>query len=159
MTHEQFPRIVGIGSPHGADRAGWLVAERLRHRWTSGPMVQVLNTPLQLLDHLSECRSLLIIDACQAGLPAGSVIRLEWPDPRIREQGSLSSHGWGVGMVLELADRLGRLPDSVILFGLEVSTELTTAENERTLPDDFPGLANLEQAILSELAGYGLQSG
>jgi hydrogenase maturation protease len=63
---------------------------------------------------------LVIIDACLSGQPPGSIVRLVWPDRALQTRTGFSSHGLGVGAVLALAEHLGQIPPSVVLFGIEV---------------------------------------
>lgn len=141
-------QVLGIGSPHGADRAGWLLAGRLSQHPDPGATVRALSTPLELLDHLDDCKFLLIVDACRTGSEAGTVIRLSWPDSRIHAHQSLSSHGLGLGESLLLAEQLGKLPEKVVLLCLEVGdqTGALTGSAER-----IPGMDELERRVLDEL--------
>lgn len=140
--------IVGIGSPHGADQAGWIVANRLRQRGHLQQKIQILATPIEILDHFKSCDSLVIVDACQSGATPGTVCRLQWPDSRIMTHHSCSSHGWGLGESLLLAEQLGRLPSSVVLYGLEISQDLRIDKTHQTIP----GLDLLEQLILDDIS-------
>lgn len=146
-------KIIGIGSPHGADRAGWQLIERLSQRNDLAGHVCAVATPVEALNHLDRCEYLLLIDACHTDLEIGSVIRLQWPDRRLREHRSLSSHSWGVGETLALAEKLGRLPKTVVLLGLNVSQNepVTCAEQE------IPGLEDLEQRALREFAAWQIE--
>lgn len=64
-----------------------------------------------------------LADAVMSGAPAGSVYRIDaaaaplLPRPRCR-----STHGLGVAEAVELARALGRLPQSLIVFGIEGAT-------------------------------------
>lgn len=140
--------VLGIGSPYGADRIGWLLVDRLSQRTDLCATVAALSTPLELLDHLDGCQFLLIVDACRTGAAEGSVIRLSWPDRRIRAHQTLSSHGMGVGESLRLAEQLGKLPERVVLLCLEVGDQsgAPTGSAEST-----PGMDELEHRVLDEL--------
>src|SRR5688572_26163325 len=48
--------VVGIGSDHGDDRVGWLVADALQTRAPADVSVRHAKTPLDLLDWLDEIR-------------------------------------------------------------------------------------------------------
>jgi len=141
-------RVVGIGSPHGHDRVGWLLIERLSKRSDVSATVVRLSTPLELLDHLEECEFLLVVDACQTGAVEGSVIRLDWPDRRIQTHQSLSSHGMGIGESLQLAKRLGRLPEQVVLLCLEVREGMSL---KRGNEESIPGMDEFERRAVDEL--------
>lgn len=147
-------RIIGIGSPHGADRAGWLVAKRLAARSDLDASVCSVVNPLELMDHLDGCESLIVIDACITSSEVGSVIRLSWPDRRILSQRSLSSHGFGLGEAIQLADQLDRMPKSFVLYCLEIENSKI---EERTTDAPIPGIDELERQVLSEVARWNLE--
>jgi hydrogenase maturation protease len=113
-------KVVGLGSPQGDDQAAWQVVERLRAQLTPTVEASTIVEPTRLLDVLEGCTKLVLIDACRSGQPPGSIIRLEWPQPALQTRSGFSSHGLGVGAVLKLAENLGQLPLSVVLFGIEV---------------------------------------
>jgi len=141
-------QVLGMGSPHGADRAGWLLAERLLERTDLGATVRPLSTPLELLDHLDGCEFLLVVDACRTGADEGTVLRLSWPDSRIRAHQSLSSHGLGLGESLLLAEQLGKLPENVVLLCLEVADQTGAPTGSE---EPIPGMDELERRVLEEL--------
>ena len=105
--------------------------------------------PSQLLDHLGDCRRLILVDACHSNQPPGTILRLQWPDSRLRSQRRRSSHALGLGDALALAETLGWLPPRVIVWGVEISRcepgEDLTPEVRRALPE-------LERQVLQELA-------
>lgn len=140
--------VLGVGSPHGDDAAGWRVVEMLRQRPGFPAQVAAVEPP-QLLDYVDGCRRLILVDACRSNRLPGTVFRLSWPDALLRSQGRRSSHGLTVGDALALAETLGRLPPEVIVWSVEISrcepgAELTP-EVRRALPE-------LERHVLQELA-------
>jgi hydrogenase maturation protease len=126
-THSELVRVVGLGSPHGDDRVGWVAAERVEALALPGVRVETSADPLTATDCPEGCRLLLLVDACRgAGVP-GSVHRFEWPEPRLDTMPTFSSHSIGLVDALRLAATLGRLPARTILFGVEVSATNTVA--------------------------------
>ena len=111
-------RIVAIGSSHGDDQVAWQLLDRLQTRLSATHAVAVSDAS-QLLDYVDDCDLLVIIDACVGAGAPGTITRLDWPDARIRQRHSLSTHGFGVADALQLAEQLGRLPKKVVLFGIE----------------------------------------
>lgn len=79
-----------------------------------------LAQPMDLLEHLADCRRMLILDACRSGAPPGSIVRLQWPDPRIPRTPFASSHALGLADALRLAECLGRLPPRVVILAVEL---------------------------------------
>ena len=140
-------RVIGIGSPHGDDVAGWRVVERLAQREDVTAECIAIGAG-QLLDYLHGCQRAILIDACQSSQAPGTITRLRWPDPRIGVQHRRSTHALSIGDMLAMAQELGRLPPQVVLFGVEISGcrpgSLLSAVVEGAL-------AELEQDVLDEL--------
>jgi hydrogenase maturation protease len=113
-------RVLGVGSPHGDDIAGWWVVELLSGREDVSAECVAISAG-QLLDYLPGCERAILIDACQSGREPGTITRLTWPDSRIAAQHRRSTHALGIGEALALAQTLGRLPSRVVLFGIEIS--------------------------------------
>lgn len=113
-------QILSVGSPHGDDQVGWLVAELLQKRGIKTVfMVQSVD---QLLTHLLPNCKAIIVDACQSGAPIGTLFRFLWPDPRIEKAIGCSSHGINLAYALRLAEVLGKLPTECVLFAIEIPT-------------------------------------
>jgi len=112
-------RVLAVGSPHGDDRVGWEIVERLQQEVPPGVEVALLPEPVALLEQLEGCACLVLVDACRGGGAPGTVIRLTWPDRRLAGGAGPSTHGLGVGTTLDLAEALGRLPPRVVLIGVE----------------------------------------
>ena len=119
----------GLGSPHGDDHVGWIVAERLADEHLPGLRIARCRTPLELV-HWADaeessavrCDRWIICDACQGMGPPGSIRRLEWPAMRCEIVSERPhSHGLGLVPVLELLDRLGRLAPGVVVFAIEIA--------------------------------------
>jgi hydrogenase maturation protease len=114
--------FAGIGSPHGDDRAGWLVSDALAADPLPGVVVRKASVPIALLDWLDGVTFLGICDACRGEGPVGSIQRIEWNSAatstlaRLRACGT---HAFGLSAVLNLAHRLDRLPPRVVVWGIE----------------------------------------
>ncbi len=138
--------IFGLGSPHGDDQIGWLAATRLHAECL--PNFIPVSDSSRLLDLLPRCRKAILIDACVAGKPAGSITRMVWPDPRIEVQHSHSTHGMSAAAALQMAEKLGRLPETVVLFGVEIVQSLPGSTASPEVRGAIPELA---AGILEEL--------
>jgi hydrogenase maturation protease len=79
---------------------------------------------VELLDLLQGATVVLFIDAVSSGAPPGTMHLASLPSSEIepRALGSLSTHGWGLREVLELAEVLGRQTPRLMLLGVEVGT-------------------------------------
>ena len=116
--------IVGVGNPmRGDDGAGPAVARRVRA--AAPPGVAVLEhdgEPGALLEVLEGVAAAILVDAVVTGAAPGTVHRFDvgaraLPAPL----GGVSTHGLGVADAIELARALGRLPERVVVFGIEGS--------------------------------------
>ena len=141
-------RIIGIGSHIGDDQVGRLLAARLQLREWMDADVLVVESPLEILDVIGNCHQLVIIDACLTGAPVGTITRLEWPDPRIESHWGGSTHQLGVSETLQLGQQLGRLPERVSLFGIEIGNAEPALSVSRLLED---AMSEVERRICLEL--------
>jgi hydrogenase maturation protease len=142
-------KVLGLGSPHGDDQAGWKLVAFLNERLPAVAAV-ALSEPLGLLDHLEGCAHLVLVDACQSGATPGTVLRLTWPDPRLDAPGGTSTHGLGVGSALALARTLRRLPPRVVLISVEVESCEPGADLS---PAVRAALPELFRQVLAEVNG------
>jgi hydrogenase maturation protease len=112
---------VGVGNPYRSDDgAGLAVAERLRETAPEIEVVTCEQEPLRLLDAWSGADLAIVVDAVSSGATPGTVHRFDAtsePVPSTVFRGS--THALGVGDAIELARTLGRLPDRVLVFGIE----------------------------------------
>ncbi len=117
-------RIVGLGSPFGDDRLGWVAVEMLQgsavlNEGGAGVIsFAVLDRPGALLmTHWHDAERVIVVDAVRSGAPPGTLHRLE-PDKWTTSE-SVSSHGFGLAAALELARALDDLPP-LVLHGIEI---------------------------------------
>jgi hydrogenase maturation protease len=141
--------ILGIGSPHGDDQAGWRVIDDLRDCQPCAATRRAIETPLQLIECLDGCRQLILIDACRLGDAPGTLTRWTWPEPGIQPLAGHSTHGWGLTEALQLAHILRRLPEKVILYTVEVGDCRPGAE---LTPVVSHALAELRRRVLAEVS-------
>ena len=111
--------IVGIGSPHGDDIVGWEVVNRLQTAMSSLFIIKSTGSPMRLLDWLKPSYPLHVIDACQSGKPAGTIFKHFWPDATLQQQEWSGTHDFNLPSVLQLAEQLRLLPDTVVVWGVE----------------------------------------
>ena len=128
--------IIGIGSPHGDDRAGWLVIQRLQKFQDLTCQLKAVSNPIDMLDHL-ECSKLIVVDAAYCDAARPSFQRFVWPDDRLALASSQSSHGIGLCYTLRMAEELERLPAETICYAI-------VRGNESMTPDASPDAATLE---------------
>ena len=130
---------IGVGSPHGDDRVGWDVTDRIRSRVTLGaetvPAVAFvkLASPVDLLDLADRpFRRWLICDAFAGPGPVGRLRHWRWPADELDDVCFTGSHDVSLAASLTLAGNLGRLPPRVDIWGIDIGPQ----------PDDGPPPAN-----------------
>jgi len=113
--------VVGVGNRfRGDDGAGLEAAARLRSR---APELRVLERDGDLagvLDAWADEDAVIVIDATRSGAPAGTVQRFDVGDaplPAAFSRGS--THLFGIVEAIELGRALGRLPQRLVVYGIE----------------------------------------
>lgn len=114
-----WPLIVGLGSHHGDDQAGWLVLDRLRERGYPATRLARLQHPADLLDVIDAESSVMICDACVGGDSPGTIRSLCWPTDKMVYQRPAGSHDLSLADVMELGQRLGSLPERVQIWTVQ----------------------------------------
>lgn len=142
-------KVLGIGSPYGADRLGWQIVDMLNEE----PLLQALipnqlsllscdRPGMELLDLMKETQVAILIDAVKTQQPPGAIVRLEnfaWQDSSVE----LSTHNIGVVQTLALGEALNVLPETVIIYGLSIGESKRLAKPEQ--------LNLLKSEIMSEI--------
>ena len=116
--------ILGIGNLLWADEGfGVRTVEALNQAYEMPANVQVMDGGTQglyLVPYVNEARYLLVFDAIDYGLPAGTLKVLRNDDvPRFMGAKKMSLHQTGFQDVLASARLLGRYPDEVVLIGVQ----------------------------------------
>ena len=120
--------IIGLGSHHGADCLGWLVARAIRQLDSTLSVVETAS-PGDLLDWMPHAR-LIVCDACQGAGEPGSLHHWRWPDvdlPRLKSSGT---HDLSLADVLRLGESLENLPNQVDLWGIELPADTMTTDSK-----------------------------
>lgn len=100
-----LPRIIGLGSHHGDDQAGWLILDRLRELGYPSNLLRKAVQPTDLLDELPSTSQLLICDACNGSGAAGTIHQWQWPIDSLLNSRSGSTHDIPLAEALELAEQ------------------------------------------------------
>lgn len=138
--------LVGIGSPHGDDRVGWVVAGRVAELVAGSLVVRCARTPAELLDWLEGIDTLDVCDAMSGGAAVGSISWWRWPAAEIEHAPFRGSHDLSLAAVLALAERLGRLPPQVRIWGVAV-------EPRGALDALSPGVSAAVPAVVDRICG------
>ena len=119
-------RIIGIGSPLGADRVGWEVAgalsrhPRIRGRAPGEVTVARADRPgIRLLEWLANPGLVILIDAMQGGAAPGAVRSFDGRDLPATASFA-TTHDFGIKAALDLAGALGEIRPEVRVFGIEI---------------------------------------
>ncbi len=114
--------LIGIGDRRrGDDGAGLEVARRLRLAHPPGvTILEQEGEPASLLETWSDADEVLVVDGVSSGAEPGTLHRFEVGDqPLPAELFRPSSHALGVAEAVELARELNRLPDRLVVYGIE----------------------------------------
>jgi hydrogenase maturation protease len=124
--------VVGVGiASRGDDAAGLAVARLVRERLAARrpdaqPDVAVCECTgdaSPLLDVLNRAGAVVLADAVHSGAPAGTLHRLDvCAGPLPAGFRRASTHALGVAEAVELARRLGILPPSFVIIGIEAAS-------------------------------------
>jgi hydrogenase maturation protease len=130
-------RIIGIGSPFGADQLGWLAIDHLQTCPMADCELIKLDRPGSgLLSYFQGAEQVVLIDALQSPGKAGDVVIV--PVEELADCAGLTScHGFGVAEALSLAAQLGILPDRLDLLGIYT-------------PGDLSGIPNVDKTALEQ---------
>lgn len=116
------PLVIGCGNEHRRDDAcGLAVARALRPALQGRARVLECDGEATALLDLWEGGDLVVvIDALSSGKPPGSVQRVEvGADPLPASLATTSTHGLSLAQGVALGRSLGRLPNRLILYGIE----------------------------------------
>jgi hydrogenase maturation protease len=114
--------VIGVGNVYrGDDGVGLSVASLVRGRVPADVAVlECEQEPTRLLDAWEGADVAVVVDACAAGGPPGSVHRFDVSSDPLPARGFRSStHAVGVGDAVELSRALHRLPTHVVVYGVE----------------------------------------
>ena len=124
-TVDERPLLVGVGNrDRGDDGVGPLVVDAINESLSSTVDTLVAEGDLSdLAMRWSGRDRVVVVDAMVSGRAPGSVSVLDGlVDSVPTEESLLSSHGVGLAEAIELSRLLGRLPRSLTIIAVEVST-------------------------------------
>lgn len=133
--------IVAIGSPHGDDQLGWQIADRLADSVGPSTIVYKAASPIELLNCIDKTDELVICDACRAEGEVGTVQRWNWPTDAIETCRFSGTHDLPLPATLELANQLGRLPQRVTIWGVNIGGTAPAADVSPEISAVIPKVA------------------
>jgi hydrogenase maturation protease len=113
--------VIGIGNGFRRDDGvGLAVADEVAKRDIPGVrVVTVVGEPSGILDAWTDAGLAVVVDAAMGeGLSPGRIRR--WTPGEAAESGVVSSHAIGLPEAYALGEALGRLPDRLVVLGVEV---------------------------------------
>ncbi|MEX2578752.1 MAG: hydrogenase maturation protease [Verrucomicrobiales bacterium] len=116
--------IIGIGNEFRRDDGvGRFAARQLAKRAGDGIVVHESNgEALSLMELWSEAATVILIDAAEATSDAGTVHRLDASEDALPSDFlHASTHTFSVAEAIEMARSLDRLPETVIVYGIQVA--------------------------------------
>ncbi|MCA9223103.1 MAG: hypothetical protein KDA71_22445 [Planctomycetales bacterium] len=150
--------VFGLGSPHGDDQAGWLVARQIAEQvvdegLTNRVQVYELRSPWDLLDHLCPDAPIVIVDAFatpRSTAPSSDTPPTELPpaesspaEVMLIEESALatsplaarSSHGGSLPELLQLARSLAGQLGPITIIGIPARNCAPGSEVSNDMPD------------------------
>ena len=116
-------KIFAVGNSfYGDDGIGVAVLERIREAdiFPGADLFDAHTDALVLLDRFSPGELNVIIDAADMGLEPGEVVAFRPGEVRVKiKSDHLSMHGFGLGETFMLAERLGTMPENVLIVGVQ----------------------------------------
>jgi hydrogenase maturation protease len=112
--------LVGLGSPHGDDQVGWLVIDEIA-QLIGGSTCRKAAAPSDLFDWLDPYGCIEICDAIKSSNPIVTIKSWTWPAQELDGIAFVGTHDLPLLAMLHLAERVGRLPPSVRIWGLAIS--------------------------------------
>lgn len=123
MKHGKPIHFIAVGNPlYGDDGAGLAVLNALQQLPEYGDAVfyDAHTDALSILDHFTADGLNFIIDAAKMKLTPGTVISFKPEEARLKIQWDhLSIHGFGLAETCEMAEKIGVMPQHLVLIGIE----------------------------------------
>jgi hydrogenase maturation protease len=142
--------VIGVGNAwRNDDRAGLEVA-RLLQGMDGAEVLEREGEPTSLIDSWQGASAVWLADAVSSGAQPGTVHRHDASaEPLPARLYDTSTHHVGLAEAVELARALGRLPERVVVFGIEGASFAT---GERLSPEVQAAAARVAEAIREEVA-------
>lgn len=150
--------VLGLGNTIMTDDGfGVRAIESLSSRYRFRGEVKLLDggtLGLDLLPHLEEVESLLIVDALDMRDEPGKVFRIEGEEVPRAFASKLSVHQMGLQDLLAVAELQGHVPKRLVVWGvqpecIEMGTDLT--------PVVAAALPTVEEGVVAELRNWGVE--
>jgi hydrogenase maturation protease len=149
--------VVGLGDPaRGDDGVGFAVARMVAARALPGVSVCVLRDPVALLDLWCGHARVVVVDAVRSGAAPGTThcIDASPGQPPLPAASWASTgrgtHAFGVAAVVELARALHRLPEELVVIGVEAASFGHGAPLSGPVQQAVPAVVDLVEELVVE---------
>ena len=143
--------VVGVGNSwQSDDGAGLAVARRLRELVPEDvDVLELEGEPVTLVEAWAGADEAWVVDAVSSGARPGTVHRVDAAEaPLPRELSTASTHLFGIGESVELARSLGRLPERLVVYGIEAAQ---ISAGPELSPEALAGVEETIKRLLEEL--------
>lgn len=152
--HQHQDVVLGVGNTlMGDDGLGITAIALLRGKWKEADDLVFVDGGtwgMNLMPLIEGARRLLIVDAIDRGLPAGSRIELEREEIPKYFALQLSPHQLDLREVLALAELRGTLPEETLAIGVQPEKVELSLDLSPTVAAKLPGLlADIEDQLTS----------
>ena len=137
--------VIGLGNEfRGDDAVGLFIARRIREKKLPGVrVIEGVSDGTTLIEAWHKSRAAVLIDCVSSGAAAGKIHRFDALSEKIPEKffPAYSTHAFSITEAVGLAETIGRLPDHLLVYGVEggnfetgvgISGEVTTAAEKVT---------------------------
>lgn len=146
--------FVGIGSPYGDDRLGWIVAAEIERRGPQQTSVRCAQSPANLLDWLAGHERLIVCDACYSPEPSGAWRRFDWPAAEMEDVDFAGTHDMPLTATLKLAEQLGMLPKQTTVWCMTVDCKSLAPIGTAGSPSGAVPCAELSTQVRQAIAPF-----
>jgi hydrogenase maturation protease len=116
--------LIGVGNrDRGDDAAGPMVCDRVQARLGAGAIRTFVceGSILDLALHWEHDDHVIIVDAMQPGAEPGRIVTVDATVEALPTPGAVSTHEIDVTVAIELARAIGRMPERLLLIGIEAA--------------------------------------
>lgn len=143
--------VIGVGNEFRQDDGiGLYVIRELRQRNLRGvTCIEHQREGTGLMDQWEGARSVFLIDAVSSGQAPGTIHRFQIPGDQIPKSIlCASTHTFNIADCIELARALHRLPEKIIVYGIEgKSFNIQQDLSEQTMEAAYQVIERIEQEI------------
>ena len=135
--------VIGIGARHrGDDEIGLLAVQSLADNedLQGVRFASHSDDPARIISEWEGEDSVIVIDAVRTGSEPGTLHHIDVSSTEIAPRSRQSSHGNALADAIELSRALGRLPERLIVLGIEPSTTGLGDELSEVYRDALPVL-------------------